>query len=68
VNFWGKGILKTAEIILLLEESARLQAIAAQIGGAKVYTEGALDVQWSRTGLVEKAKAFPRAYAPEAAQ
>lgn len=57
-NFWGKGILKTAELILLIEEAARFQAIAEQIGGAQVYTPGALEVQWRRTGLWEKAQAF----------
>ncbi|PWB83389.1 MAG: class II aldolase, partial [Methylocystaceae bacterium] len=57
-NFWGKGILATAQLILLIEESARLQAIAAQIGGAQEYTPGALEVQWSRTGLWEKSKAY----------
>lgn len=65
-NIWGRGILKTAELILLIEEGARIQAIAEQIGGAKEYTEGALEVQWSRTGLVEKGKSFPRAFAPAA--
>jgi L-ribulose-5-phosphate 4-epimerase len=57
-NFWGKGILKTAELILLLEEAARFQAIAEQIGGAQQYTPGALEVQWKRTGLLQKAKAY----------
>ena len=57
-NIWGKGIVKTAQLILLLEESARLQAIAEQIGGAKEYTPGALDRQWKRTGLLEKSKAY----------
>jgi hypothetical protein len=65
-NFWGRGILKTAELILLIEEGARIQAIAEQIGGAKEYTEGALEVQWSRTGLVEKGKSYTRAFAPTA--
>lgn len=63
-NFWGKGIVETAQIILLIEESARLQAIAAQIGGAQVYTEGALDLQWKRTGLLEKGRSYAREYAP----
>lgn len=63
-NFWGKGILPTAQLILLIEESARLQAIAAQIGGAQVYTPGALDLQWKRTGLLEKGRSFAREYAP----
>jgi L-ribulose-5-phosphate 4-epimerase len=65
-NIWGRGILKTAELILLIEEGARIQAIAEQIGGAKEYTEGALEVQWSRTGLVEKGKSYTRAFAPAA--
>lgn len=63
VNIWGRGVLKTAELILLIEESARLQAIAEQIGGAKVYTPGALDLQWKRTGLLEKARAYSGDYA-----
>ena len=65
-NIWGRGILKTAELILLIEEGARIQSIAEQIGGAKDYTPGALEVQWSRTGLVEKGKSYARAYAPAA--
>jgi L-ribulose-5-phosphate 4-epimerase len=57
-NFWGRGIVKTAERILLIEESARIQAIAEQIGGAQPYTPGALELQWKRTGLLEKSKAY----------
>ena len=57
-NFWGKGILKTSELILLIEEAARFQALAEQIGGAQRYTPGALELQWARTGLLEKAKAY----------
>ena len=57
-NFWGKGILKTAQLILLIDEAARFQAIAAPLGGAKDYTPGALELQWSRTGLLEKARAY----------
>ncbi|MGN6357717.1 MAG: class II aldolase/adducin family protein [Novosphingobium sp.] len=63
-NFWGKGILPTAQLILLIEESARIQSIAGQIGGAQVYTEGALDLQWKRTGLLERGRSFAREYAP----
>jgi hypothetical protein len=63
-NFWGKGIVETAQLVLLIEESARLQAIAAQIGGAQVYTEGALDLQWKRTGLLEQGRSFARDFAP----
>jgi hypothetical protein len=58
VNFWGAGVLHTAELILLVEEAARFQAIAEQIGGAQVYTPGALDLQWKRTGLLERARAY----------
>jgi hypothetical protein len=57
-NFWGKGILKTAQLILLIEEAARFQAIAEQIGGAQTYTPGALELQWKRTGLLEKSLAY----------
>ena len=57
-NFWGKGIIKTAQTILWLEEAAQIQAVSAQLGGAQPYTPGALDVQWARTGLLEKSKAF----------
>ncbi|WP_269533263.1 class II aldolase/adducin family protein [Chitinimonas sp. BJYL2] len=56
-NFWGRGILKTAQNILFIEEAARYQAIAEQLGGAKEYTEGALDLQWKRTGLLDIVKA-----------
>ncbi|MFT4046808.1 MAG: class II aldolase/adducin family protein [Solimonas sp.] len=54
-NFWGTGIVKTAELILLIEEAARFQAIAEQIGGAQPYTPGNLEQQWARTGLLEQA-------------
>ncbi len=57
-NFWGKGILKTAETILLVEEAARYQAIAEPLGGAQPYTPGALELQWKRTGLLEKSAAY----------
>jgi hypothetical protein len=57
-NFWGAGIIETAQIILLIEEAARFQILAEQIGGAQPYTPRALDLQWARTGLLEKAKAY----------
>lgn len=57
-NIWGKGIIGTSQLILLIEEAAKFQAIAEQIGGAKEYTPGALELQWKRTGLLEKAKAY----------
>lgn len=57
-NIWGKGIIKTAQLILFIEEAARFQALAEQVGGAKDYNPGTLDQQWKRTGLLEKAQAF----------
>ena len=57
-NFWGRGIVKTAELILLIEEAARFQALAEHIGGAQPYTPRALEVQWARTGLLEKSRAY----------
>ena len=57
-NFWGRGITDTARLILLIEEAARFQAIAEQIGGAQPYTPGALELQWARTGLLDKARAY----------
>jgi hypothetical protein len=57
-NFWGSGIIKTAETILFVEEAARYQALAEQLGGAKDYTPGALELQWKRTGLLEKSRAY----------
>ncbi|BET26993.1 class II aldolase/adducin N-terminal domain-containing protein [Limnobacter thiooxidans] len=58
VNFWGRGILRTSELILLVEESARYQVYAEVVGGAQNYTPGALELQWKRTGLLEKSKEF----------
>ncbi|MFT4048035.1 MAG: class II aldolase/adducin family protein [Solimonas sp.] len=51
-TFWGKGVLKTAQSILLLEEGARLQTIAEGLGGSKEYGPGVLDQQWKMTGLI----------------
>ncbi len=60
-NFFGKGIIWTSTLILLIEEGARFQAIAEPLGGAKNYNPGTLDGkygQWRRTGLLEKAQAY----------
>ena len=57
-NYWGKGIIWTSTLVLLLEEAARFQAIAAPLGGAKDYNPGTVEAQWKRTGLLEKALAF----------
>lgn len=62
-NFWGKGIVETARLILFIEEAARFQAIAGQVGGAQDYTPGALELQWARTGLLEKARAYEGKFA-----
>jgi L-ribulose-5-phosphate 4-epimerase len=43
---------------ILHEPRLDAQAIAAQIGGAQPYTPGALALQWKRTGLLEKSKAY----------
>lgn len=67
VNFWGRGIIRTSELILLVEEAARYQAIAEQIGGAQLYTPGALEVQWKRTGLLEPSKAYSGRYLEDVA-
>ncbi len=54
---WGKkGLRKTAEFILLLEEGAQVQLLAAAIGGSREYGPGVLAQQWRRRDLVGKAK------------
>jgi hypothetical protein len=57
-NFWGRGIVATAQLILLIEEAAQFQSLAEQLGGAKDYTPGNLENQWKRTGLLEKSRAY----------
>lgn len=59
-NFWGHGIVKTAQLILLIEEAARFQTLAQQLGGAQPYRPHTLELQWARTGLLERAKAYIR--------
>lgn len=50
---WGrKGLLALANSIILLEEGARLQAIAETLGGAKDYGPGVLEQQWKMSGLL----------------
>lgn len=50
---WGrKGLLALANTIILLEEGARLQAIAESLGGAKDYGPGVLEQQWKMSGLL----------------
>jgi len=51
---WGrKGLLHLANYIILLEEGARLQAIAETLGGAKDYGPGVLEQQWKMSGLLQ---------------
>ncbi|MGA6106316.1 class II aldolase/adducin family protein [Pseudomonas solani] len=53
---WGKqGLRATAEFILLLEEGAQLQLLAAAIGGSRAYGPGVLTQQWKMSGLYDKA-------------
>jgi L-ribulose-5-phosphate 4-epimerase len=54
-TFWGDGIVKIGQFILLLEEAARLQILAETIGGAQEYGPGVLELQWRRTGLIPAA-------------
>jgi len=50
-TFWGDGVTKTAQYIILLEEAARFQTLAEAIGGPKEYGPGVLEQQWKMTGL-----------------
>lgn len=52
---WGrKGLLALANYIVLLEEGARLQAIAESLGGSKDYGPGVLEQQWKMSGLLRQ--------------
>jgi ribulose-5-phosphate 4-epimerase/fuculose-1-phosphate aldolase len=54
---WGrKGLLDTAEDIVLLEEGARLQILAEAIGGSEPFGPGVLAQQFNMSGLTEQAK------------
>lgn len=48
----------TAQLILQNEKAARLRAIAEQIGDAQPYIPEAIELQWQRTGLLERARLF----------
>jgi L-ribulose-5-phosphate 4-epimerase len=54
-TFWGDGIIKTAQSIILVEEAAKFQHLAQAIGGSKEYGPGVLEQQWKLTGLDAKA-------------
>lgn len=56
---WGrKGLLQLASYIVLLEEGARLQAIAEGLGGAQDYGPGVLEQQWKMSGLIRDTDRF----------
>lgn len=50
------GLLETAKFIVLLEEGAQFQAIAESLGGSVEFDPTNLEVQWSRSGLVDEAR------------
>lgn len=54
-TIWGKkGLLALADSILLLEEGAQFQVLAAGLGGSKPLGPGVLQQQWRMSGLVAK--------------
>jgi L-ribulose-5-phosphate 4-epimerase len=54
---WGrKGLLDTADDIVLLEEGARLQILAEAIGGSEPFGPGVLEQQFKMSGLTERAQ------------
>jgi len=56
-NVLGRGgLLKTAELILFLEEGAKFQAFAEGLGGSQEFGPGTLHGQWRMTGLADEAK------------
>lgn len=56
---WGrKGLLQLASYITLLEEGARLQALAETLGGSKPFGPGVLEAQWKMSGLIRDTDVF----------
>jgi ribulose-5-phosphate 4-epimerase/fuculose-1-phosphate aldolase len=54
---WGRrGLLSTAEDIVLLEEGARLQIVGEAIGGSRPFGPGVLVQQFKMSGLTDKAR------------
>ncbi|MDC7685187.1 class II aldolase/adducin family protein [Asticcacaulis sp. BYS171W] len=52
---WGKkGLLALADFILLLEEGAQFQTLAASLGGSKPFGPGVYQQQWRMSGLIPK--------------
>jgi len=54
---WGrKGLLRTAEDIVLLEEGARLQILAEALSGSQPFGPGVLTQQFAMSGHTERAR------------
>jgi len=54
---WGRrGLLKTAEEIILLEEGARIQILAQLLGGSQPFGPGVLAQQFAMSQLTERAQ------------
>jgi len=52
---WGKkSLLDLANSILLLEEGAQFQTLAAALGGSKPFGPGVYQQQWRMSGLIPK--------------
>ena len=52
---WGKkGLLALADNILLLEEGAQFQTLAASLGGSQPFGPGVYQQQWRMSGLIPK--------------
>lgn len=49
-----KGIIDLADTVLLLEEGAQFQILAAAIGGSKAFGPGVLQQQWRMGGLIPR--------------
>jgi L-ribulose-5-phosphate 4-epimerase len=50
-TLWGDGVIPTNKFILLAEEGAKCQVLAAALGGTRDFGPAVLDEQWARTGL-----------------
>ena len=72
-TIWGKkSLLDLANSILLLEEGAQFQTLAAALGGSKPFGPGVYQQQWRMSGLVPKTATVDQDgtihYASEAAE
>lgn len=46
-TFWGKNIIDISKYILILEEGAYFQTLAASIGGTRDFGPGVVEQQWA---------------------